>query len=398
VSALTASLNDKKALLALRPFYYSFGRSVSLFRPSVYCPGIGYIVNDAALAKTIMKDTENFSINEAGGLGTLIAELWGDVPTLLSMDGEEHKRVKFALLESFKEDNLKIILKHELAQLTKDLKKALSNNDEVDIARYTRLHTLRITSSILGRTDASDAELFEISDLVTKVMGCIKLTNRSYSRTDRATAEACVKEFKRIAKTYYESGSKNEKSLIAQLKKLGYSQEKTYGFISMFLVAGTVTVSSSFPRLVALLIDTGSFEKLKENPELIEPAINEAFRFITPGTTSLYGIKKTVTIDGREYRENRRVIISMYNILHDKRYTANPNVFDIQREQNAEIQGLWFGTGPHFCMGSVLAKLEIKSLLQMLIKLDGELHIQSRNYRKEGVYPSYENLLVTLSH
>jgi cytochrome P450 len=248
----------------------------------------------------------------------------------------------------------------------------------------------------LGRSDVSDTEVLEISDLVTNVMGCIKLTNKSFSRSDRAKAQACVKEFKKIAKSYYYSPSLKQSSLIAQLKKLGYSEEKTYGFISMFLVAGTVTVSSSFPRLLALLIDTGSFAMLQERPELIESAIDEAFRFISPGTTSLYGIKRTVTIDGREYRKGRRVVISLYNILHDSRYTSNPNIFDIQREQNSAIQGLWFGTGPHFCMGSILAKLEIKSLLLMLIKLDGNLRIEERIYRKVGVYPSYEKLFVTL--
>ena len=164
----------------------------------------------------------------------------------------------------------------------------------------------------------------------------------------------------------------------------------------MFLIAGTVTVSSSLPRLIALLIDTRSMEKLRDTPDLLDSAVEEGLRYITPGPILLHGVKRTTIISNKTYKKGRRVIVLLYNILHDSRYTPNAQTFDISRTQNKDIQGLWFGIGPHFCMGSVLAKLEIKTILKSILKLDGSLVIKKRTFRKIGIYPGYEKIVIGL--
>ena len=185
--------------------------------------------------------------------------------------------------------------------------------------------------------------------------------------------------------------------MIYELIKLGYSEEKTYGFIAMFLIAGTVTVSSSLPRLIALLIDTHSIKKLRDSPDLLDSAVEEGLRYITPGPILLHGVKETTEISGKTYKKGRRVIILLYNILHDSRYTPAANAFDITRKQNKDVQGLWFGVGPHFCMGSVLAKLEIKKILISLLQIDGTLVVRKRTFRKVGIYPGYEKLVISMA-
>ena len=391
-----AKLNEKKAFLRLRPTNYIAGWLFRFFGPSFYIPGLGYFINDAELTKTILKDEKHFSLNEAGGLGTLISELWGDTPTLLSMDGDEHKIVKYALLERFKEDSLLKSVGIELENLTDELCKSLKSGREVDIAKYIRIFTNRLTSKLLGIDEPSEKQLLRISNLVTEVMGIIDLKYKTYSKNNRHKGEECVKELKSIAKNYYNQAKDNKDSLIHELINLGYSEEKTYGFIAMFLIAGTVTVSSSFPRLIALLVDTKSMKQLKESPGLLDSAIEEGLRYITPGPILLHGVKESTTISGKSFKKGRRVIVLLYNILHDSKYTPNAQFFDITREQNKDIQGLWFGIGPHFCMGSVLAKLEIKTILKHLIKLNGELIIKKRTFRKVGIYPGYEKLVISL--
>ncbi|HUD10746.1 MAG TPA: cytochrome P450 [Candidatus Saccharimonadales bacterium] len=393
---LKAKFNEKRAFLALRPSNYIAGRTFRHFGKAFYIPKLGYFINDPELTKTILRDTDHFSFNEAGGLGTLISELWGDIPTLLSMEGEEHDRVKFALLANFKEESLTQVVGQELKELTDKLCADLNKGQEVDVARYIRICTSKVTSKLLGVSDTNEKELLKISNLVTEAMGLVDLKYKTYSKANKLKGEKCVKELKVIAKKYYDNPKLSKNSLINQLKALGYSDEKTYGFITMFLIAGTVTVSSSFPRLVALLIDTGSFDLLVNKPELLESAIDEGLRYITPGPILLHGVKETASISGYKFKKGRRVIVLLYNILHDSRYTQNANIFDIEREQNPEVKGLWFGVGAHFCMGSVLAKLEIKTILKSLIKLDGTLEIKKRSFRKVGIYPGYESLVISL--
>jgi len=391
-----ARFYDTRTFLSLRPHYYFSAKFLSKFKPSVYIPGIGYIINDPMLAKSIMKDQEHFSINEGGGLGMLISEIWGKTPNIISMDGDDHKRIKFALLDKFKEENLQKNLRKELDQLVSVLIDKLSSGEDVDLAKYIRINTLLIMSKLLGYGNVSEKKLERVSDLATKVIGSISLFRKTYSNYTREKVVGYTEEFKEISKEYYSIGIKDKNSLIYELSKLGYSESDTYGFISMFLVAGTVTISSSFPRLIAVLIDTGLVNELKDDDDLIESAINEAFRYITPGTTALYGVKSDYVINGKKYIKGKRIIISTYNILHDKAYTPKPYVYDLSRIQNKQIDGLWFGAGAHFCMGSILAKLEFKLLLKGIISLNGKLIIKERTYRKIGAYHSYEKLVISL--
>jgi cytochrome P450 len=224
-----AWVNDSKTFLALRSSNYLAGQIAQRLGASIYCPGIGHIVSDPTVARTIMADQEHFSINEAGGLGSLISEIWGNAPTLLSMDGVEHHRVKFALLDSFKEEALSLSLGYELGQLTSVLISDLQAGKQVDIAQYIRIHTLHITSKLLGVEAVDEAKILYISDLVTNVMGCVDLKNKTFSKSNRQKARTYVQKLKVVAKEYYTCPNLTEGSLINKLKNWDTPRRKPMG-------------------------------------------------------------------------------------------------------------------------------------------------------------------------
>lgn len=80
--------------------------------------------------------------------------------------------------------------------------------------------------------------------------------------------------------------------------------------------------------------------------------------------------------------------------MHDSNYTDRPFTFDVKRNQNDLINGLWFGTGAHFCMGSVLAKKEITTAIQALAPFDDSIKIISRSYLKDGINPGLKSLIL----
>ncbi len=392
---LNARIHEFRVLTAIRPSYYIFSRLVRFF-PVIYVPFLGYIVNDAELARAIMKDAEHFSLNEAGGLGTLISELWGEIPTLLSMEGDAHKTIKYALLDLFTEESLDRITRDLLNQMTKQFVNKLKKGAEVDVSLFVKIFTNRLTSQLLGVSVSDDAQLLRISDLVTKVMGCIDIRRATFTPKNKAKALGFVDELKAIACAYYATKNIKNDTIIGRLKKLGYTKDMSRGFIAMFLIAGTVTVSSTLPRLLAVLIDTDSIEKLKQNPALLNSAIDEGLRYITPGPVLLHGVQADVNLDGHHFKKGRRVMTLLYNIMHDSRYTSQPLRYMPTRTQCAKINNLWFGAGAHFCMGSVLAKREIKAVLKESLKLDGQLVIIRRSYLQLGIYPGYAQLFMKL--
>jgi len=388
-----ARSHELMTYLSLRPTNYIFGRIVHTKR-ILYSKRLGYIVNDAELAIAILHDGEHFSIKEAGGVGDLISELWGTTPTLLSMDGDEHKRVKFTLLELFKDDSLPKLIGKELTRFKTRLKTKISSPEGIDIAYEIRVATNRITLQLLGVGILDEEELQRISDIVTCVMGCIDVKNSTFTKRNRKKAEAYVEELKNIAKGLYEDVDMGRDSIISRLKKLGYDNESAYGFIATFIIAGTVTVSASLPRIISLLIETGQLAGLQGNTERVAKAVDEGLRYTTPGPVLLHGVKKDVELGPYHAKAGSRVMILLYNIMHDPHYTDNPFTFDTKRTQNDIINGLWFGAGAHFCMGSVLAKKEISTAIQALAPFGNEVKIISRSYLKGGINPGLKSLVL----
>ncbi len=391
---IKARYHELRVFLALRPFNYLVGKALKIFPKAAYLPGVGYCVNDPVLARTILQDKEHFSFNDSGALGTLISELWGTTPTILSMEGEEHHRVKFSLLKMYANDNLSNLIGDQLDGFVAELKNQLDDTDGADLARLTRIYTNRITTKLLtGKVAPTDEELLEISDLVTETMGCVDVAYKTFTAANRAKAVRNVAKFKQIAKSYVANTDPKAECIINHLKELGYEEENCYGFISMFLVAGTVTVSAGLPRIAAMLIETNQMHKLK-SPEVVIEAIDEGLRYVTPGPVFLHGVKKTTAIDGFEFKSGRRVLILLHNIMHRNKFNKDSGRFDIERKHNEITYGLWFGTGMHFCMGSVIAKAEMEAILSSLAAEKGQLKIVHRKYQHLGINPGYTSLVI----
>lgn len=153
-------------------------------------------------------------------------------------------------------------------------------------------------------------------------------------------------------------------------------------------------MSASLPRIISLLIETNQLVGLNGDPERIAKAVDEGLRYTTPGPVLLHGVKKDVELGQYLVKADNRVMILLYNIMHDKNYTDKPFVFDVKRKQNEIINGLWFGAGAHFCMGSVLAKKEITTAIQALEPFGNNIKIINRSHLKDGINPGLKSLVL----
>ncbi|MBO1052086.1 MAG: cytochrome P450 [Dolichospermum sp. DET73] len=115
----------------------------------------------------------------------------------------------------------------------------------------------------------------------------------------------------------------------------------------------------------ALLNHPHELRRLKENPELIDSAIEEMIRFDAAATHSLRVAKENLTIGGKEISAGSVVALGIATANHDPEKFENPEVFNITRSPN---EHLGFGKGIHFCLGSVLARMELKICFSTLLK------------------------------
>ena len=102
-------------------------------------------------------------------------------------------------------------------------------------------------------------------------------------------------------------------------------------------------------------------KRVWEDPSLIEPTINEVLRFEAPSQFQGRVAQRDVQIHGKTIPEGARVALVTGAACRDEREFDDPDRFDIDRRPDRE---LYFGFGPHVCIGKSLARLEARVMLE----------------------------------
>lgn len=110
--------------------------------------------------------------------------------------------------------------------------------------------------------------------------------------------------------------------------------------------------------------DPKQWDLIRENPKLIPNAVNEVLRLESPIQRFSRVATRDYDLDGVTIGEGDRVMLLFGSANRDDRRWEDPAHFDVQRPRVAEHVA--FGFGPHACVGSHLARLEIRALLEAL--------------------------------
>ncbi len=116
---------------------------------------------------------------------------------------------------------------------------------------------------------------------------------------------------------------------------------------------------------LALLEHPDQFELLRAEPERLPRAIEEMIRWVSP----LLNMSRTATVDvelhGRTIRAGDQVLLMYAAANRDDRVFDDPHRFDITRHPNPHLA---FGIGTHFCMGSNIARQELRCMFEAILE------------------------------
>jgi cytochrome P450 len=152
-------------------------------------------------------------------------------------------------------------------------------------------------------------------------------------------------------------------------------QEIASHLMIMISAGHDTTASAINGGMLALIKHPEQFAKLKANPELTESAVNEMLRYVTPTTSFVRTAVEDTEVGGVKIAAGDDLCIHFSAANRDEDVFENSQVFDIARKPNRHLA---FGTGPHACIGQLLARIEMKALFDELIprlekvQLDGE--------------------------
>lgn len=138
------------------------------------------------------------------------------------------------------------------------------------------------------------------------------------------------------------------------------SRQQVFSMLINLMFAGLDTVVAELGFTMRFLATHGDHQRqLIERPELIPNAIEELLRY--HGITNLArAVRQDQDFRGIAMKEGEPVLLSTTLFGLDERRFPDPMTIDFERE---DVAHMIFGSGPHRCLGSHLARLELRIFL-----------------------------------
>ncbi|MEV0666724.1 cytochrome P450 [Actinomadura luteofluorescens] len=375
---------EKRLYLAAHPVAYPLLRGVARRGPIVRVPGVGVVVNDAALAREILMDGETFRKDGPGSPG----ELWTPVlgpSVLLNMEGDAHRALRRRLTDLFTPSYTEALCARVLAEPLAALSDRLGRGAAVDLVDAARVMAGTVIGEVIGLEGGTEAVYRDLFEQGEKIVSMVSLRTRRLSPSQVRRARAVLDPLGDIAAKSYLAG--DESTVMGRMRALGLSQDEARGAAGAFFLTGTETVATLLPRLVALLADHGQLDRVAEDPALLDRAVEEAMRVATPTPVMLRSVHRPAVVGGAAIRPGDRVLIATHNCCR----AHGP--FDLDRPHPPELRRLWFGAGPHFCIGYPLAMAQIRMVARTLLAA-APLTVTRRAAARNVLIPTYRHLAV----
>ncbi len=136
-------------------------------------------------------------------------------------------------------------------------------------------------------------------------------------------------------------------------------------YAELMVEAGNETTRNAISGgLLAFSEHPDQWERLKREPELLPTAVEEILRWVSPIIHFVRTASEDCRIRGEAITAGDKVALFYASANRDEDVFDEPFEFRIDRQPNRHLA---FGSGPHFCMGANLARVELETLFRHLL-------------------------------
>lgn len=343
---------------------------------SVTPDGEGFwVVSRYADVDSVIMDPQAFSSDKGGTRtagGTTIKDELSAGKVMNQTDDPLHKRLRAIVNEGFSVRAVSA-LEDELRRRTRALLADLKRGEHIDFAlRVSREIPTQAICIVLG---VPEEDRLTLADWIDHGIA---------APSDEVIAEEYVRKVRRYAQGLIEAKRAAPQADIfstivhARFAADGstLSDHELRSFFGLLFPAGAETTTRAISGgLLAFLEQPAQWSRLRAAPDLIRTAVEEIVRWTTPSCYKRRTATRDVDFAGKHIREGDKVTFWEMSANRDARMFERPFEFDIARNPNKH---LGFGAGVHFCLGSSLARLELRVVFEELMRsklafeLDGE--------------------------
>jgi cytochrome P450 len=155
--------------------------------------------------------------------------------------------------------------------------------------------------------------------------------------------------------------------------------------IEQLIIAGHETTARNLANAVVLLAENPGLEdRLRREGGAIERFVEEALRLETAAPNPFRLAKSDHELGGVRITAGSPVVLAYAAANRDPEIFANPHAIDLERD--AGKPHLTFAMGPHFCIGSALARMEMRVGLEELLAAVRDIHFEGDGAREQLRY------------
>ncbi|WP_245713662.1 cytochrome P450 [Nocardia vaccinii] len=144
------------------------------------------------------------------------------------------------------------------------------------------------------------------------------------------------------------------------------SEEDKVAVILDLVFGGLATTTHAMTAAMAYLAENSDLRaRLVAEPGLIPKAVEEFVRLFSPVIAPARYVTEDATIGEVEFKKGDWIALNFAAASRDPELVPNPSILDVDREEAAHAA---FGYGPHRCIGSHLARLELRVTLERVLQ------------------------------
>ena len=319
---------------------------------------------------TVSRDWQTYS-SELGGI-TLITEVFPielSRAMFIGMDPPKHDRIKALFQAGF---TPKRIAAHEeeIRRIVTGVLDRLEGREECDlVTEVAQPAVARVIGSFMGIPEEDDAIWAE---LMNSTLGAGDPDLNPDGHTEPADIEAAIQRnvaeiFERCGKMIAarrESPTDDLTSVLVHAEVEGQKLEEheiVMGFFLLVAAGNDSTKATYASGMRALIEDPEQRRLLLDDPSLIPGAVEESLRMFPAFAHFRRTATRDAELHGQEIKEGDKVVMWYASSNRDETRYEDPDRFDVLR--NPEHQAFGAG-GRHFCLGTALARLELKILFE----------------------------------
>ena len=303
--------------------------------------------------------------------------------TMLDLDPPDHTRLRSLVSKAFTPRSV-LELGPRVQEIVDELLDSVAGKERFDLIRdFAFPLPVIVIAEMLG-IPAEDRDRFDVwsNDLALAVEPLLSV--EEVERVERASDEI-VAYFEGIIERRRERPEDDLLSALLAAEEEGerLSHDELLGTLMLLLVAGNETTRSLIGNgMLALLKHPDQLQRLREDPQLLETAIDELLRYDSPVQLIVRVALEEMEFRGRRFDAGQRIMVLVGAANRDPTVFVNPGALDIGRKDKSHIS---FGRGIHYCLGSPLALLEARVAFANLLERFSSIELVSEPAFKDQI-------------